>query len=287
MKIVFWGTRGSIPVPGKNTLKYGGNTPCVQIMPASGQEIILDAGSGIREYGKHLISNSDELNSTIIISHTHWDHIQGLPFFAPLFNPDYTIDIFLHKQKGKDISQIIKGQMNNYFFPVTADILPAKINFHEINEEAKLVFGDTEVFPKEVNHSPGTYAYKFVEDGKSVIYMTDNEIRCVNSQKDFSEKTISRQNRELIEFCSGADYLIHDTMYLENDYKENWGHSNDSMVALFSHVAKVKNLLLFHYNPDYDDKAVDNLVNKTNSRLRELKSSVNCIPSREGMKITV
>lgn len=287
MNIKFWGTRGSIPVPGEKALKYGGNTSCIQITLDDGQIVLLDAGSGIREFGNNFLEYSNEKRISIFISHTHWDHIQGLPFFKPLFNPDFTVDIYLFKKKNSEISQVIKGQINNYFFPITSELLPAKINYHQIKENDSIEIGDAKIIAKSTRHSEGTFAYKIVENDRSVIYMTDNEINFDTNGNDINTHSILHYNEDLIEFCKDADYLIHDTMYLFKDYKKDWGHSNDLAVAAFGHFANVKNLILFHYNPEYDDETVDNLFNSTKQKLIDLNSNVKCFPSTESMSIDV
>ncbi len=287
MQIKFWGTRGSIPVPGKGTLNYGGNTSCVQVTLQSGRVIIFDAGSGIRELGNELLNSIEIKELCIFFSHTHWDHIQGLPFFAPLFNPDFSIKLLLSKKDDTKVSKIIEGQINSYFFPITYDILQADIEYKEINPLEAIHFEDALVTPIEIKHSKGTFGYKVIENDKTVIYMTDNEIdyEVKNDKVDYN--SILEKNSDLIDFCRDADYLIHDSMYLYDDYKKGWGHSNHLSVAYFANAAGIKNLLLFHYDPDYNDAKVDNLTAETIKVLKNLNSTTKCIASREGMNINM
>ncbi|MBN1300260.1 MAG: MBL fold metallo-hydrolase [Melioribacteraceae bacterium] len=285
MLLKFWGTRGSIPVPGKNTLKYGGNTPCVQVTLDTGEIILFDAGSGIREFGNELLHNVELKDLSIFISHTHWDHIQGLPFFAPLFYSDYNINLMLSEKEEGELNDIIEGQINSTFFPITSDSLQAKITYKSIVENIPLYFNKAVITPKAVKHSKGTLAYKIRENDKTIVYMTDNEIEFSSDNGVVSLQSVLERNGDLIEFCEGVDYLIHDCMYLYDDYKQNWGHSNHLTLSYFSHLAKVKNLVIFHYDPDYDDYKVDNLLHETQVELAKLNSEVSVLAAYEGLII--
>lgn len=287
MKIKFWGTRGSIPVPGKNTLKYGGNTPCLQITTNNGKIILLDAGSGIREFGNELLQNHLVNEIDIFISHTHWDHIQGLPFFGVLFNDDFKINIYLSKKGDKSLSEIIEGQINNYFFPISTEFLNAEILFHEVAEGDVIHIDDVAIDVKDVFHSLGTYAFKITENNSSIIYMTDNEIKYELNNGEISRESIIKLNQELIGFCANTNYLIHDCMYSYEDYKKGWGHSNHISLSIFSELAKIQNLILFHYDPDYTDTKIDKLLLDTKNLLGKMHSKINCIASYELLEIDV
>ncbi|MCF8240266.1 MAG: MBL fold metallo-hydrolase [Melioribacteraceae bacterium] len=288
MKLKFWGTRGSIPVPGEKTLKYGGNTPCIEIRSGNNDLIILDAGTGIREFGKELIKSNPLEEMHLFISHSHWDHIQGLPFFGPFFREDFKANIYSFTNGYMHVDNILDAQMNPNFFPVGKEVFPANIKYNKINDQSKLQFGELELSTCKVHHSEGTLSFKAKENGKTFVYMTDNEI-FYNADEDHEPnlKRIFDMNESLIEFCSGADYLIHDSMYSFNDFrtKIGWGHSNNIALAYFSKLANIKNLVLFHYDPDYCDSDIDALLESTTKKLRELDTNIDCIASSEGMQL--
>ena len=289
MKIKFWGTRGSIPVPSKRTIKYGGNTPCLQVYDDEGNFIIVDAGSGIRELGNNIIKNDGHKTIKILISHTHWDHIQGLPFFMPLYSPKYNVTIYSNHHDGMSFDDIIATQWSHKFFPVSKEELKAKIKVKNISSSKTYSFGKLKVDTTSAHHSPGTLSFKFRLGTKTIVYMTDNEIHYdgKNGKPDYS--IIAAQNKELVEFCRNCDYLIHDSMYTLKDYnsKVGWGHSNNVSVAYFAMLAEVKNLVLFHYEPDYTDNQVDRLLSATKNIFIKEKSRIKCLASRELLKIEI
>lgn len=287
MLIKFWGTRGSIPVPGEKTIKYGGNTPCVEVITKSGKVIILDAGSGIRALGYELEKLTDK-NIKIFISHYHWDHIQGLPFFLPFYNKQYNVTIYGETIEGKNIRNMLDSQMTLDYFPITMENLSAKIDYQKIEPEKSYRIDGVEIKTKAVNHPTPTLTFKITENDKSLVYMTDNEIK-YNHEVPNNTNSLKEENEKLIDFCSGADYLIHDTMYDEPSIskKKGWGHSSNYILAYFSILAKIKNLILFHYNPDYSDLKIDNLLDETKKIFSDEKSNINCIAAREGLEIEI
>lgn len=286
MVIKFWGTRGSIPVPGNSTLKYGGNTSCVEVIAPTGKSIIFDAGSGIRALGNKLVaSNQSEI--AIFLTHAHWDHIQGLPFFIPIFRSGFKIDIHLSHHLNSEQKTIIDTQMSRNFFPVGSEYLQSKIEFLGLSSDDKIKMEGLEIELHKVHHSQGTVAYKITEGDKSVVFMTDNELEYFADGK-FDLNLISEMNKELIAFVYGVEYMIHDSMYTKEEYERNkktWGHSNNISVAEFATEAKVKNLVLFHYDPDYRDDKIDVILEETRKYLITNKSNVSCIAANENMQI--
>lgn len=286
MKIKIWGSRGSIPVPGKDTIKYGGNTPCIQV--SDGEDlIVLDAGTGIRELGNDLLQNSECGLVHLLISHTHWDHIQGLPFFSPVYTDQCRFNIYAEIRVGSSIDKIFETQWDPNYFPVTAEIFKEKVRYHEIGPLKNTVINGFNISSINTHHSEGTLAFKVEKNGKSVVYMTDNEIYYDAKNNLPTKEEILEKNKDQIEFIKDADILIHDSMYQHEDYgnKIGWGHSNNYSVAVFATLGNVKKLLLFHYDPDYTDEKIKGIVVETNQFLKELESNVECAGSYDGMEI--
>lgn len=289
MIIKFWGTRGSIPVPGKKTIIYGGNTPCVQIISKKGEQVILDAGSGIRDLGNLFLKNPPDRPINIFITHSHWDHIQGLPFFLPLYSPAFKVNIFLSAASKKKVIEVIHMLWNEDYFPVKSEILKAKISYNKISSGQKCQIDDLLIETIEPNHSKGTLSFKITEGDKSVVYMTDNEILYETFSENPGLNDLEARNKKLINFCDGADYLIHDSMYTLKDFKSKigWGHSDNVSLAFFSVLAKVKNLILFHYEPEYSDNNIKQMYMHTKKILSGCNSKIKCLPSKELMEIKI
>jgi len=287
MLLRFWGTRGSIPVPGNSTIKYGGNTPCVEIRSGDGQLIILDAGSGIRELGKQILQNKQQNSIHIFISHYHWDHIQGIPFFMPLYEKGKNITFYGEGCCGHKVKEILANQMTSNYFPINLDETGAASRFVDIDTNSVYRIGGVTVETRRANHSAPTIIFKITEGDKKLVYMTDNELNTRNSLNGSSTSEILEKYKDLVEFCSDSDYLIHDSMYDEVSVlsKKGWGHTGNLTLAYFSILSKVKNLVLFHYNPDYCDEKIDDLLKETISVLNSENSAINCVASKEGMCI--
>jgi len=296
IKIKFWGVRGSIPTPGPRTTRYGGNTSCVEINFPNNPRFILDAGSGIRELGKELLKATEPVTSYIFLSHFHWDHIQGLPFFKPAFKPGNHFIIYGCDEPDVDLTKIISMQMNPIYFPVAVEDMRAKVEFRTAKEGTFQVEGVT-VQSQFMNHPGYTLGYRFNFDGKSVIYISDNEpfrqlIEGKASDQDSSlrdrfENFVDNKEDQLISFISEADVLIHDTQYFPHEYEERitWGHSPYTYTVDIAVKARVKKLVLFHHDPDHDDKTVDKMAELSRERLESYNYSIPCIPAREGETI--
>jgi phosphoribosyl 1,2-cyclic phosphodiesterase len=287
MRVKFWGTRGSIPVPGRNTIKYGGNTPCVEVITNSRSIIILDAGSGIRELG-YKLKNSFDKNIKILISHYHWDHIQGLPFFLPFYNQQYNVTLYGETIEGRDIKNLLRNQMTLDYFPISMDKLSANINYKNIEADKFYKFDGISIETKLVNHPTPTLTFKITEQDKCIVYMTDNEIKYDPSSENIIDD-LKANNKVLINFCSGCNYLIHDTMYDEPSSfsKKGWGHSSNNTLAYFAILSRIKNLVLFHYNPDFSDAKIDELLEETKRIFENEDFDINCIAAKEGLEIEV
>lgn len=287
MRIKFWGTRGSIPVPGKNTLKFGGNTPCIEIYNGGDEVIILDAGSGIRELGFEILKNPKIKKINLLISHYHWDHIQGLPFFNPIYCKDYEINFFSSTKKIIPNENIFDVLMQPLFFPVSKKVLKAKINFHPIKEGEKFSLNGFEVETIKSHHSLGTVSYKLTNNKFSFVYMTDSEIYYEAEKHEPEIELIKKYNKELISFCKNCDYLVHDSMYSLEDFKEKigWGHSNNISSVLFAAAAEVKKLYLFHYDPLYSDEKIKSILKETENYISKNKLKVKSSPAKDNLEI--
>lgn len=286
MKIKFWGTRGSIPVPGPKTIEFGGNTSCVQIISGDNY-IVLDAGTGIRELGNDLLQKYDCKDIHLLVSHTHWDHIQGLPFFRPLYSEKCKLNIYSETKSGSSIEKVFVTQWDPNYFPVTSEIFKDKVEYKKFGDIESIEINGFKVSYINTHHSEGTLAFKIEKDGKSVVYMTDNELYYDTENNLPTAKEILEKNHDQVEFIADADVLIHDVMYQIEDYgdKIGWGHSNNYSASIFATLGKVKKLLLFHYDPDYTDDKIKDIVRETKLFLNELNSPVLCEASYDGMEI--
>jgi phosphoribosyl 1,2-cyclic phosphodiesterase len=295
-RVIFWGVRGSIPAPGPSTVRYGGNTSCVEVR-ADGEIIVLDAGSGIRLLGQSLQREfgSDPIRLAILISHTHWDHIQGLPFFLPAYSGKNQLKVFGYDGTRTRLREILAGQMETPFFPVTMAELPGKIEIEEL-KDMDFRIGRLRIRSKFLNH-PGVCAgYRISTPAGSVVYMPDNEpfeqldvqLRnrgVENTARQF--KSPAEERADLIEFLRGADLLIVDAQYTDEEYQRHvgWGHGSVSSVVSLAADADVKRLLLFHHDPNHDDEMVDKIVDKARMQIAQVGKSITVEAAREGSEV--
>jgi len=256
MRIKILGTRGSIPTPGKDTVKYGGNTTCIDITINSGEKIIIDAGSGIRLLSKEILS--EKINHiNLFLTHSHWDHIQGFPFFIPIYIPNFSIKIFAASPTYERLLDILKGQMKSIYYPVPFKKIGANIEFEKIRKSGILIDG-VKISSILTNHPLETHAFKFEENGKTFAFMSDNEL----DHQDIA--TIPYE--EHLNFIKDSDILIHDAQYEKREMNrhKSWGHSSWEQTVAFAKEGKVKTLYLTHYDPIRSDKQVDKIVKKAN-----------------------
>jgi phosphoribosyl 1,2-cyclic phosphodiesterase len=275
----FWGVRGSVPSPGPTTTRYGGNTSCVSIT-ADDKILILDAGTGIRNLGSAIISKPD-LEIFVIVTHSHWDHIQGFPFFTPIYQPNRPVHMFPTLHKKNVVLASLIDQMDGAHFPITPDQVPSNFNFVTENP---LEFLESNGFHLEMvpmNHPGKAFGYKITIDDKVICYFTDNEI------DPPYEKSI--ELNELTNQCRNADILIHDAQYTEDDMplKHGWGHSLISQVTELGKSAEVKNLVYYHHDPERTDDLLDKELEKAAKTLKENGSSVQPYFAYEGLKLTL
>lgn len=289
LRIQFWGTRGSIPSPGPRTVKYGGNTPCVEVRTRDGWLIILDAGTGIRELGRTLLDRADgaPIAGDIFLTHAHWDHIQGIPFFAPIFRRGNHFTIWGAQTLARSVDRVVRDQMSPVVFPVTFEELDATIDFAEISDAQSRHGYEVKAFP--VRHPGGALGYRFSEVGdstRSLVYISDNELGDGGAAK--SELGEGWRD-ELVAFAKGATTLVHDTMYTteEYDHHRGWGHSTYEDAVSLALDAGVETLVLFHHKPERSDEEVDQCVEKCRALARKHGSPLEVVAAAEGMTLTI
>jgi phosphoribosyl 1,2-cyclic phosphodiesterase len=323
MRVKFWGTRGSIATPGPATTIYGGNTSCVELR--CGNEILIfDAGTGIRPLGLELMSEfaGKPITVHVFISHTHWDHIQGFPFFVPAYVPQTTVHLYGSTGQGVPLEKVLRGQMDADYFPVALGDLSAAIQVHEFKGKPFQI-GDATVEAFYLNHPGMTLGYRVTHGGKSFVYATDNEpyqetlehlgerphVPQTNAADDKKKATRSarlrlfarqrsinldssrdfgrRLDREFVDFISGADLYIGEAQYTDEEYpaRIGWGHSSITATVDVAIEAHVRSLAFFHHDPLHDDKAVEAMFETAQQLIKQRGAALECFPAREGQVI--
>lgn len=297
-RLKIWGVRGSLPVPGPATVRYGGNTSCVEVR-ADGEVIVLDAGTGIHALGLALEKElgPQTIRLTILITHTHWDHIQGLPFFSPAYNRKNLIRILGYEGARAGLGTILAGQMETSFFPISLHELPSHLAIEEL-KEMEFHIGKVKVQAKFVNH-PGICAgYRLFTSAGSLAYLPDNEpyealkLQLAGKGKDGIDDEEARnfaetERAKMIEFLRDCDVAILDAQYTDEEYERHvgWGHSSLSSVVRLALDANVKKVLLFHHDPTHDDEMVDQMIERARELVSESGKAMVIEGAREGMEI--
>ena len=285
MRVRFWGTRGSIAAPGPKTAKYGGNTSCVEIQAADGTLIVLDCGTGARELGLHLLQNAPKpLRIHLFIGHTHWDHIQGFPFFVPAFLPDTELNIYAPIGFQSSLEEAMAGQMEYSYFPVRLHDLRSRIHYTEL-EEGFFRLGEVLVEVQYLNHTAPTISYRITSNGATVAYVTDHEPFGNPTGRVFHHPGDQRH----ITFLKGADLIIHDAQYSTEEYrtKIGWGHSPIDYAADIAMVAEVGRLALFHHDPGHDDAILDRLEMDARARVAAAGGGCEVFAAAEGLELAL
>ncbi|HWP85334.1 MAG TPA: MBL fold metallo-hydrolase [Terriglobia bacterium] len=271
MKVRFWGVRGSIPTPALENLRYGGNTPCLEVRTSKGRILIFDGGSGLRLLGKQLLAEfgHKSIEGNILLTHFHWDHIQGFPFFEPLYNPENHFHFHSFHSRLGTVQEALEGQMSDPYFPVNMSIMQARRHFHQMGKDP-LQLDDAVIRSIPLNHPQGCLGYRVECDGNVLVYATDNE------------PGSREHDRNVRELARNADVLIYDAQYTPYEYsnfKRGWGHSTWREGVNIAEEVGVRQLILFHHDPDHNDVFIDSIVEEAR------KFFPNVLGAWEGLEI--
>src|SRR5438270_8758340 len=270
MLVRFWGVRGSTPTPQSENMRYGGNTSCVEVR-VNDHLYIFDCGTGFRNLGKHLRGNGGGTCAHIFISHFHWDHIQGIPFFTPLYEESNSKFVFYSSNRARGLQRLLEEQMIEPYFPVDMNQMAGRREFHDI-PEGRMEMPDCVIQSKWLNHPQGCLGFRVETEEGVLVYATDNEP---------GDPVFDKQVRELAE---GADVLIYDAQYLPDEYqakRRGWGHSHWREAVNVVMESGAKELVLFHHDPDHDDACIDRIVNDASNYYPRVRAAA------EGMEIRI
>lgn len=306
MKVRFWGVRGSIPVPGRTTSRYGGNTSCVEIRPSGEPPIIIDAGTGLRRLGKALMEErfgDGRGKASILISHTHWDHVQGLPFFSPLYRAGNQIEIFARRRDTR-LEAVFSQQHGAPYFPVPMSAMQADMSFHALTEGARFELGRAKITSTRLNHPWTALAYRIDVDRAAVVYCSDTApFTDLLLGQEFVGKPpaldeplppdiaaeLARLRAGVVALASGADLLIYDTQFTYDEYRlrPHWGHSHPDDAVAVARDARVKQLCLFHHAPLRSDDDNDAILAKYRGVVAHAGDTFGVISAYEGLELAL
>jgi phosphoribosyl 1,2-cyclic phosphodiesterase len=276
MQVTFYGVRGSVPAPGPHTVRYGGNTSCVEVRLSDESTLVLDAGTGMRALGNALIRQGRSTPVHLLLSHTHWDHVLGLPFFAPLYRSDTHLFVYPLANEAQELFQ--QNIFNDIHFPVSVDDIPARLELARPETEEWRI-GSAMVRRVQLNHPGGAQGFRIDDDdGTSVAYLTDNELSAENAKTSIEG---------LARFTDGVDLLIHDSQYLAEDMpaKLGWGHSIVTEVLRLGVLAEPRQLALFHHDPDRSDTALDLIGQTSQSFMKSQGKATQVMVASEGLAV--
>lgn len=308
MKVRFWGVRGSYPVPGPGTVRYGGNTSCVEVRPCdddSGPRIIIDAGTGLRKLGKELMAREfgeGRGAAHLLVSHTHWDHIQGLPFFAPMYQRGNRFQVYARHRDDTHLRAVFASQSDTPYFPVPFDKVQAEVSFRELVEGAEFEIGPVKVSCTRLNHPWIAMAYRLECEGAVLAYVTDTApFRDILIEEEFirqppqpgeplkpeDAQKLAAMRAGVVRLCEGADLVIYDTQFTPEEYlqKPHWGHSTADDAIEIARDAGAKALALFHHAPERSDDAIDAIV--AACRTSVPAGSLSILAAAESLEVTL
>ncbi len=294
MRVRFWGTRGSIATPGPTTLRYGGNTSCVELVTNSGWRLIFDCGTGARPLGEEMTNKlKPPIKAIILLSHTHWDHIQGFPFFTPAFEPGNKFKVVAPAGMGRSLADVLAGQMEFTYFPIELDQLPARIEFREL-AEGTFDFGDVKLITQVLNHPAPCLGYRVEADGVIVTYLCDHEPFSETLWKEGSapgrfESILHEGDRRHANFMRHADLVIHDAQYTPEEYqsRRNWGHSTYEYAVELAAISDVRQLALTHHDPAHDDTMIADIERRARNLARRRNFLMHVFCAYEGLEMGI
>jgi phosphoribosyl 1,2-cyclic phosphodiesterase len=304
MKVRFWGVRGSIPTPGRHTNRYGGNTSCVEVAPRTGDSIVVDAGTGLRLLGKNLMQSAHgegKGNIHLLISHTHWDHIQGLPYFSPLYREGNKLFIYGRRRDDTHLKAVLSRQNEGPYFPVPMASMKAEVDFREVIEGETFQIGSAKISCTKLNHPWIAIAYRIDCDGASVVYCSDTApFTDILLEQEFVRtppqhgSTLSPRDAEklllmrtaLVELCRDVDLLIYDTQFTPEEYatRPHWGHSTPDDAIQMARDCGAKCVALFHHAPLRTDDEQDAIVEMYRAKIRD-DENIHLIAAYEGLEV--
>lgn len=300
MQITFWGVRGSYPVPGAATVRYGGQTSCVEVTSSSGDTLIVDAGTGMRALGNKLAREGAGVprHFHVLLSHVHWDHIQGLPFFAPAYTQGTKISIYALLTAADELQQVIGGITRHEFFPMPLEAVPAHFEFHQVEPGNDFSIGAFRVMPIALNHPFGSVGYRIDRDGSSWAYVADTApfhevlhkqhfLSGVESLSDDDKLALSAMREALVRRLAGVDTVVYDTHFLPEEYARfpHYGHSTPDQALEICAEAKVRRLVLYHHAPSHSDDQMDQVAKTYLAKGAD--KGVEVLTSFEGMTLPI
>lgn len=273
MKITLWGTRGSLASPGADTVRFGGNTSCISVEGSEGTLLVMDAGTGIRKLGISLPENLKRVD--ILLTHLHMDHLQGLPFFAPLRRPGVEVHIWGPASTTLGLSNRVLRYLSPPLFPVTLRELPSILHFHELPSEL-IEIGEFAITSQLVVHLNPTLGYRIVDGSTTFTYLPDHEPALGKGTFPGSKEWTSGYA-----LAEGADILIHDSQYTTDEYQERigFGHSSITQATLFAELAEAKKFVSFHHDPGHSDAMLDKMIRQASA---EIRTALKLVPGMEG-----
>lgn len=301
MEVTFWGVRGSYPVPGPKTVRYGGHTSCIEVRSARGACLVVDAGTGMRELGKKLAAEQvghASWEHHVILSHVHWDHIQGLPFFEPAYVGGTAIHVYAPRAAADELQQVIGGITRHEFFPVPLEAVPADFEFREVTPGVGISIDDFELMPMALNHPFGAVGYRIEADGTALAYVSDTAPfdRMLHKQhftaapetpNAADRRLLDKMRATLVEVLQGVDTVIYDTHFTSEEYERfpHFGHSTPEHALEICREAECRRLVLYHHAPSHDDDQMDQ-IEKT-YRKAGRASGVEVVVARERMALMI